>query len=224
MRLFLWTLIVLIAAIAFAPASIAAAELPSFAWTEILSETAVAVDWSPNGAFIVFANPDARQIALLNWYTRAVVWRTPVPEGVQVGFFSFSLRWSPDGKSIATVISGNLYRIDVQTGELHPLQIKNVSATESSDYQNPRWSPDSASIAVLNTEGFIEVFSASTGELVQTIDIQGKYHVSGFTYTGFDWSPDGLIFAAPRPVNTVHGGANAQQPKQLGFWDHALGI
>ncbi|MBK8024632.1 MAG: hypothetical protein IPK19_25205 [Chloroflexi bacterium] len=166
---------------------------PDFSWTKRLSEAANGVEWSPDGHSIVFYNEDDRQIAMLDWKTGAVAWRTPFPaSGFAPG--AFLARWSPDGHWIAATYAGKLYLIDPQTGHF---ELREVSAppgrTAPVFYILPRWDADSTSLAVLDVQGFIDVLTLPTGEITQSLEMSGGIEYQS-QYVAFDLSPDGQFF------------------------------
>ncbi|MBK9745913.1 MAG: hypothetical protein IPO91_03965 [Chloroflexi bacterium] len=183
-------------------------------WTKLLAEPAVSVEWSPNGESIFFGNSDINQVNLLNWRTSEVIWQTPFPESnlAQVPH-DYSARWSQDGNWIAVTNNWSVYVIDAQTGNYHPLSISAPSERDQPAYTIPRWGSDSISLAVLDTNGSIDIVNSTTGEILQTISLSGGTRYSDLYISAFDWSPDGQFLAAPflRP---------SMNAETIGFWNN----
>lgn len=99
--------------------------------------------------------------------------------------------WSPDGKKLALVHSGDIWVTSIDKGV--PLNITQSSQNESF----PVWSPDGRMIAYTTVpdeeekERTLQIIPASGGEAKEISDMsfrtQGK--------EGFDWSPDGKNLA-----------------------------
>ena len=206
-------LFAVIALLLLAASQIYAADEVSFSWTKVLSEPAIGIDWSPSGDSIIFGDQQTSQIAMLNWHTGKIAWRTSFPNPSEFSALPFFVRWSPDGKSVAVTEKGDLYLIEPQAGELKAL-IANTDSQDKPIYVNVRWSPDSNSVAALNWDGAMDIFSIKTGKIAQTIDIAGEMRGAGLRYSGFDWSPDGKLFAAPRDIDGA-----AIETTAMGFWD-----
>ncbi len=212
-RLFLLTVTVLLISISAPPLIQADDAAIHFQWTKVTDEPAIGIDWSPDGNFIIFDNSDADKIALLNWKTGAIIWRTPFPKSDFIyGTDAFSARWSPDGQWIAAATEGTIYLIDPRTGHFNGLRTRVPAGRDQPAYVLPRWGNDSNLLAVLDTNGFIDVLRPTTGEIIQTIDITSGVNWAEPNYTAFDWSPDGQLFvAAYQNLSTVR--------EIAGFWD-----
>ncbi len=176
----------------------AAADGELFSWTKLLSEPAIGVDWSPDGQSIVFGDPDSSQVGLLNWQTGKIIWRIPFPtSNLTIDPHAFSARWSRDGKWIAATAIGKLYLIDPQTGHFNVVKPNVPSERGQPDYVLPRWGGDSTSLAVLDTNGYIDILTAATGIIRQTIDLGTRSGTEDLGFTAFDWSPDGQFLQRP---------------------------
>ena len=191
----------------------ATASVFNISWTEALSEPAIAIDWRPDGNSIVLGNPDSSQIALLNWQTHEILWRTPFPESdLTFSPYAYSARWSRDGKWIAITKSRKVYLVDPQTGQFNLLEVNVPSGRDQPAYVLPRWGNDSDSLAVLDTNGFIDILAPTTGEITQTIALTAGAKYADPNITAFDWSPDGQLFVATYLNSRMVA-------KTVGFWD-----
>lgn len=193
----------------------AAANGELFSWTKLLSEPAIGVDWSPDGQSIVFGAPDSSQVGLLNWQTGETIWRTPFPKPDNIySPWAYSARWSRDGKWIAVTNGGKVYLADPQTGHFKVLKTSVSAERTEPDYMLARWGNDSNSLAVLDTNGFIDIFDTTTGETTQTINLTAGARYADANLTAFDWSPDGQFFVAA----TLNPPMAAEI---VGFWDRS---
>lgn len=180
-------------------------------WSHLTHESAVGLDWSPAGDYLITGLYDTGEIVTLDWQTGVVAQRFAFPDESLP--YTFSAEWSPDGESIAT-FAHDLYVFDFQTGQLRLLR----EAVDEFGYDDVDWSPDSSTVASINSRGYVDIVSLETGDILQTIDIAGgeMEHAenSGWLYVLFDWSPDGNLFAAPHQMRGVAG-----EPPVMGFWN-----
>jgi len=207
--------IVVILSISIAPLNGASAALLNISWsqlnierTDILSMSVI--EWSPVGNQIAFDNVRSKQISAVNWQTGEIEWRISIPDQLPDRGLS-AFHWSPNGNFIAVVADGKVYVIDIQSG--HPSENGiSVFEREEHTYQNVRWNSDSTSLAAIDGDGYIDIFSLESGEITQTIDFALEMRGEGIVYQIFDWSPNGSFFASPYYPNSM-------APLIMGFWD-----
>jgi dipeptidyl aminopeptidase/acylaminoacyl peptidase len=139
---------------------------------------------------------------------------------------------SPDGKWVAyqvreTLLDENKYRYDLwlvstaEIGQPRKLATSDATAAERA-FMNPRWSPDSASIAyspLKTNAGQLRLIRHDTfedRELIRNGAMTAGYDPNrqGGHVTGFEWSPDGHFIAFTRGVatGTALAGRSADGP------------
>lgn len=185
--------------------------------------------WSPAGDEIVYITRGKEyfsgRLNLLKFDTHAgqpigepvVLYTAPVDRGG--GWSIRGADWSPDGKTLATVLQNSgwnhIYLISAKGGE--PKQITD-GAFEDED---PAFSPDGKSLSFISNRGLLEatnlwVIPTSGGEARQI----AKFEVPGIV-TQPQWSPDSknIYFNHQSPVETsdllVQNLSAQSQPKYL---------
>ncbi|MBK8022479.1 MAG: hypothetical protein IPK19_13890 [Chloroflexi bacterium] len=107
--------------------------------------------------------------------------------------------------------SRSVYVINAQFGNSHALSISVPAERDQPAYTRPRWGNDLISLAVLDTNGFIDIVNSKTGEIIQTISLTGGTRYADLEITAFDWSPDGQFLVAPHLRSPMTA-------ETIGFW------
>ena len=192
-------------------------------------EEAEAPRWSPNGDEIVYVTREKEyfsgRINLLKFNTHAgqpigepvVLYTSPVDRGG--GWAIRGAVWSPDGKTLATVLQNSgwnhLYLLSPKGGE--PKQITDGSFED----EDPTFSPDGKNISFISNRGLLEannlfVIPANGGEAHQV----AKFETPGII-SDPQWAPDSksIYFNHQSPVETsdllVQNLASSAQPVYL---------
>ena len=193
------------------------------------NEEAEDARWSPSGAEIVFVSREkayfSGRLNLLRFDEHSgqplgaatTLYTSPVDRGG--GWSIRGAAWSPDGKTLATVLQNSgwdhVYLLPAHGGE--PKQI-----TEGAfDDEDPAFSPDGKSLAFLSNRGVAETTT------LWLVPVQGgdarqvaKFSVPGVT-SELRWSPDGrrIYFNHQSPVETsdlfVQDFASQAEPRSL---------
>jgi WD40 repeat protein len=182
----------------------------SISWTQITTDSAYAIDWSPDGDKIAVGS--VRTDFLVVFDLNQNIYSEPallVGEESISGWEQFS-RWSPNGHYVMTVAQGRIFLFRIQ--ENSELVLYQTFSSEVGYYVIARWSSDSTRLAALVPNGYIEIIDVESGEIAQTIDLGEHGEIS---YPAFDWTIDDAIFAAPY-YSTV-----ASNMINIGFWDRA---
>lgn len=185
--------------------------------------------WSPDGDEIVYVTREKEyfsgRINLLKFDAHSgqpigepvVLYTAPVDRGG--GWAIRGVVWSPDGKTLATVLQNSgwdhLYLLSPKGGE--PKQITDGSFED----QDPQWSPDGKSLSFLSSRGLLEannlwVIPASGGEAHQVT----KFDTPGINANP-QWAPDSksIYFNHQSPVETsdllVQDLRSSEAPKYL---------
>jgi dipeptidyl aminopeptidase/acylaminoacyl peptidase len=185
--------------------------------------------WSPDGDEIVYVTREKEyfsgRINLLKFDAHSgqpigepvVLYTAPVDRGG--GWAIRGAVWSPDGKTLATVLQNSgwdhLYLLSPKGGE--PKQITDGSFEDV----DPQWSPDGKSLSFLSSRGLLEannlwVIPASGGEAHQVT----KFDTPGIN-SDPQWAPDSksIYFNHQSPVETsdllVQDFHSSEAPKYL---------
>ena len=146
--------------------------------------------WSPDGRQIAFVSNrnGAPELYIMNADGTGVEQLTFEP-GNGVG----APAWSPDGSSIAFVSSGEIFAIELASGDVRLLSNSDLWVG------SPAWSPDGAWIA------YIEVDAQSEFSHVWVMDADGnaarQLTFGEFWERTLSWSPDGTRIAVGRIVD-----------------------
>lgn len=162
-----------------------------------------------NGDIAVFQEvpvdgPAEARVATVDPVSRRAA-RLPIT-GVDIAGSRFTTQpsWSPDGSSIAYLLTNELWILDVLTGEAREL------ARCESCGGSPAWSPDGTTLAVAGgaVPGRIFLFDVNTGQ-ASSISLMEPWGA----YTSPAWSPDGESIAfishplGAEPVSSSRCGA-----------------
>ncbi|MBW4439303.1 MAG: WD40 repeat domain-containing protein [Pleurocapsa minor GSE-CHR-MK-17-07R] len=191
-------------------------------WFQVSTDYVVDVDWSLDGQYIATGNSTENELRIFDWENETYIWSYIFePSSGSRYFPEFLVRWSPDGRYIASISGGKVYIIDFQSRSLmRMIDVSLISRDDLSNYVphagHMDWSSDSSRLAVLSTDGYIDIFSIESGSILQTIDIvldPGMYGGEGISYQIFDWSIDDSWFAVPNYI------PNMPLTATMGFWD-----
>lgn len=190
-------------------------------WFQVSTNYVVDVDWSLNGQYIATGNATENELRVFDWENENYIWSyTFEPSSDSRYFPEFLVRWSPDGRYIASISGGKVYIIDFQSRSLmRMIDVSLISRDDLSDTTpyagHMDWSSDSGRLAILNSDGYIDIVSVESGSILQTIDIVPDSRMRGgpIFYEIFDWSPNSLLFAAPNYI------PNTPLTATMGFWD-----
>ncbi len=192
-------------------------------------EEAESSRWSPNGDEIVYVTREKEyfsgRLNLLKFDARSgqpagepvTLYTAPVDRGG--GWAIRGAVWSPDGKTLATVLQNSgwnhIYLLSAKGGE--PKQITDGSFED----ENPTFSPDGKSISFVSNRGLLEandlwLIAASGGEAHQV----AKFETPGIVSEP-QWAPDSksIYFNHQSPRETsdllVQGLNSTAPPKHL---------
>lgn len=134
--------------------------------------------WSPDGEMIA-SGQDSGMLRLWDAQTGAELLAIQAAEA-QI----WDPMWSYDVKSISvTGFDGLVHVFDVATGNSR----FTVGNSEDGFKMHATWSPDNSVIAAGNSEGLFQIWDASSGELIKSLDFE-------HWVMGTWWSPDGFKF------------------------------
>ncbi len=156
--------------------------------SSIADNTAEYIDWNSNGTRLALAGKLGIEIRELNsWST---LWKKKLDS--QMGPSITGLKFSPDGRCVATVLSDATVRLwdsdSAQTlAEMfgHGLLIYNVC-----------WHPDSSRLATSSRDGSARIWNAETGREVHRFLVKPVGRARGL-----DWSPDGYRLAISNTIS-----------------------
>jgi len=200
---------------------------PKITWTQVSQERTASVGISPDGKQIIFGSSATKQLTVMDWQTKKVVWQV----SQYIDTVSTS-NWSPDGKYIATLSGGSIYIYEVATGH-HVSQIESSlnayedllglltgSASLGFGYTDLKWNADGGQLAVM-VYGYILICNLPSGTITTVVDLVGLPLPNDLhTYLSwFDWSPDGSKFAAFHYKIDDKGQVPFPLDIVMGFWD-----
>ncbi len=167
--------------------------------------------WSPDGRYIAFLRGTAPQ--------RSVIWVPSLggPELI-LGEADEGLDWSPDGRSLAIVVSGSILLLDIASGKRR--SVTSVPSGILSDMY-PVFSPDGRTVA------FLREWGGASELFVVGVDggPERRLTFDGRRITGAAWSPDGasLLFTSNRsgPFRVWRVSASGGEPENLPFGEDA---
>jgi len=197
-------------------------------WSQLTFDAVDAVDWSPDGRYIALGNStvDELQIQVFDWSSQTIMWSRSFAALTNSQLtVAHPLRWSPDRRYLATISGGELFIVDFQTQSL--LENRDVLARPRdrsldktdedflSRWTYLDWGTGSDQIALLDMDGYMDIASIPSGDILQTIDISPDPNMrgEGIGYINFDWSPNGLLIAVPHYIPGIPLRAT------MGFWD-----
>ncbi|MEM6282010.1 MAG: hypothetical protein AAF787_07440 [Chloroflexota bacterium] len=124
----------------------------------------IGMDWHPteDQLAVLEYDSESEMISILLWEI-SPTWQTKLMNRYEVSATN-SIRWSPDGNSMATNTFGGVVVTDVATGEQHTLH----AIDTESPVQSIAWNPDGHQIAG-GGDGIISIWDVETGEIVETI-------------------------------------------------------
>jgi WD40 repeat protein len=136
--------------------------------------------WSPDGETIAVGTSEGV------WLHSATD-LTPIEQLLEFPLVT-ALDWSPDNRIV--VSSDDVLRIredaDIQVLDVTTREVVFDLRDQGSRVTSVRWSPDATMFAAALENGFIHIYDAQTGQLIQSIEL-GRF--SGCCYP-LTWSPD----------------------------------
>ena len=184
----------------------AQASILKVTWTQVLLGSIGAAGISPDGSLIVFRNKETKQIAVIDWRTKQIVWSIPFDVGPTNTDFDTSI-WSPNAKYIASLTLGNIYVFDATNGrnitqigsslKAYDNLLRQLSNSDATGYSDLKWSADGKQLAVM-IYGYILIYDLIKNDVVTIIDlVNDQYSPSARQYLSlFDWSQDGSKLVA----------------------------
>lgn len=176
--------------------------IPYASWSPDSTKVAYVAHLGGNDGMIFVANPDGSEATELSQLGESAQSAAGNP---------YIISWSPDGQKLLYSYEehGQAYG-DLYTSNPQGTDIRQLTATEDSWEEQPRWSPDGSLIAFISIESltynsYLEVMNADGSNRRVLYTLENGRGQAGPFLKEFTWSPDGqsLLFTVHDTTHDV---------------------